>query len=83
MTIRQITLYWIKSPLTVPYKLSYRTFEAFEPFLVEAIDEDGKIGWGDGHISPGSSSETPDGGWAFCREHAERAVGMEIGDAIA
>ena len=83
MTIRQITLYWIKSPLTVPYKLSYRTFEAFEPFLVEAIDEDGKIGWGDGHISPGSSSETPDGGWAFCREHATRAVGMEIGDAIA
>jgi L-alanine-DL-glutamate epimerase-like enolase superfamily enzyme len=83
MKIRQITLYWVKSPLTVPYKLSYRTFEAFEPFLVEAIDEDGGIGWGEGHISPGSSEETPDGGWAFCREYAERAAGMDVTEAIA
>jgi len=83
MKIRQITLYWVNSPLTVPYKLSYKTFESFEPILVEAIDEDGRVGWGDGHISPGSSKETRDGGWAFCRAHAEKIVGMDIADAIA
>lgn len=83
MKLRQITLYWVKSPLTVPYKLSYRTFESFEPILVEAVDADGRVAWGEGHISPGSSAETRDGGWDFCRDHAARIVGMEVADAIA
>lgn len=83
MKLRQIDLYWVKSPLTVPYKLSYLTFDAFEPFMVEVRDADGRTGWGEGHISPGSSEETRDGGWAFCREHAEKAVGMDVADAIA
>ena len=26
----------------------------------------GRVGWGEGHISPGSSRETRKGGWAFC-----------------
>lgn len=34
MKLRQFNLYWIRSPLTVPYKLSYQTFEEFEPFVV-------------------------------------------------
>ena len=83
MKLRQINLYWVKSPLTVPYKVSYRTFEEFEPILVEALDADGRIGWGEGHISPGSSAETRDGGWAFAREHAEKVVGMDVAAAIA
>ncbi len=37
MKIRQIARYWVKSPLTVPDRLSYRTFGAFEPILVEAV----------------------------------------------
>lgn len=83
MKLQQVDLYLVKSPLTVPYTLSYRTFHAFEPILVEVHDADGRVGWGEGHISPGSSEETRDGGWAFCREHAEKAVGMEVADAIA
>jgi L-alanine-DL-glutamate epimerase-like enolase superfamily enzyme len=83
MKLQQINLYWVKSPLTVPYKVSYRTFNEFEPILVEVRDADGRIGWGEGHISPGSSEETREGGWSFCREHAEKAVGMEAADAIA
>ena len=34
-----------------------------------------EFGWGEGHISPGSSSETREGGWTFCREHAAAVVG--------
>jgi L-alanine-DL-glutamate epimerase-like enolase superfamily enzyme len=70
-------------PLVQPYVLSYRTFDEFEPIIVEVRDSDGRIGWGEGHISPGSSSETRDGGWKFCREHAGIIVGKHTTEAKA
>ena len=69
--IRRARLRRLQLPLVKPYKLSYRTFEEFEPFVVELEGEDGRIGFGDGHISPGSSSETRAGGWSFLVEHLE------------
>ena len=47
-----------------PYVLSYRTFTEFKPIIVAVRDSDGRVGWGEGHISPGSSRETREGGWA-------------------
>ena len=64
-TIVKISVRRLHLPLIRPYLLSYRTFEAFEPFLVEIEDSEGRIGFGDGHVSPGSSAETREGGWAF------------------
>lgn len=74
--IRRIRLYRIRLPLHVPYRLSYHTFEYFEPIVVGVTDEEGRIGWGEGHISPGSSQETRAGGWAFCRGQAARILGL-------
>src|SRR5207247_5489060 len=34
-------------------------------------------------ISPGSSSETRDGGWTFCREHAAAVIGKDSSEAKA
>jgi L-alanine-DL-glutamate epimerase-like enolase superfamily enzyme len=70
-------------PLKQPYKLSYRTFTDFEPIIVEMRSRDGFIGWGEGHISPGSSSETREGGWQFYRRYAERIAGRDTSDAMA
>ncbi len=81
MRIREIALYRVELPLTTPYRLSYRTFETFEPMLVEVHDEDGAVGWGEQHISPGSSAETRDGGWAFARELSEAVRGLAAGEA--
>ncbi|PPR67475.1 MAG: L-Lys-D/L-Arg epimerase [Alphaproteobacteria bacterium MarineAlpha3_Bin1] len=81
MIILEIRLLRIKLPLITPYRLSYRTVEAFEPLLVEVRDADGNAGWGEGHISPGSSDETPEGGWAFCHNIAATAAGHDS-DAI-
>src|SRR5580765_1402325 len=75
MKLHELTLRKVRLPLTRPYVLSYHTFTEFEPIIVEARDSDGRIGWGEGHISPGSSRETRDGGWTFCREHAAAIVG--------
>jgi L-alanine-DL-glutamate epimerase-like enolase superfamily enzyme len=76
MKIREITLYRVDLPLITPYRLSYRTFESFEPLIVEVRDEDGREGWGEQHISPGSSDETREGGWAFAREMGARLIGL-------
>ena len=73
MIIPDIRLTRIKLPLITPYRLSYRTVEAFEPLMVEVRDADGHSGWGEGHVSPGSSAETPSGGWAYCRGIAAAA----------
>lgn len=65
MSIRRVTLRRLELPLIRPYRLSYRTFETFEPFMVEIEDDEGRVATSDAHISPGSSSETREGGWAF------------------
>jgi len=78
MKVIEIIIRRLERPLANPYPVAYGTFEAFLPIVVEARDADGRTGWGEGHIVPGSSSETPDGGWAFCRDAAAAAVGGEI-----
>lgn len=80
-TIRHVVLRRLRMPLIRPYRLSYRTFEEFEPFLVQVADDDGRSGFADVHISPGSSSETREGGWAFCRARIEEMLGAEVGTA--
>jgi L-Ala-D/L-Glu epimerase len=83
MKLQELTLRTVRFPLSRPYVLSYRTFTEFEPIIIEARDGDGRIGWGEGHISPGSSRETREGGWAFCREHAAAVVGKDTRTAKA
>src|SRR5438105_14578472 len=81
MRLQEIVLRTVRLPLIRPYVLSYRTFTEFEPIIVEVRDSDGRSGWGEGRISPGSSSETREGGWAFCREHAAAGVGTDTAAA--
>jgi L-Ala-D/L-Glu epimerase len=83
MKLQEIKLRTVRLPLIRPYVLSYRTFTEFEPIIVEVRDSDGRVGWGEGHISPGSSRETREGGWAFCREHAAAVVGRDTNEAKA
>src|SRR6516162_1071086 len=83
MRLQEIVLRTVQLPLIRPYVLSYRTFTEFEPIIVEVRDADGRVGWGEGHISPGSSSETRDGGWTFCREYAAAVIGKDSAEAKA
>jgi o-succinylbenzoate synthase len=83
MRLQEIVLRTVRLPLIRPYVLSYRTFTEFEPIIVEVRDGDGRVGWGEGHISPGSSTETRDGGWTFCREHAAAVIGKDSSEAKA
>ncbi|WP_299654099.1 enolase C-terminal domain-like protein [uncultured Jannaschia sp.] len=81
--IASVTVRRLDLPLMRPYRLSYRTFETFEPYLVEVVDTEGRTGFADAHISPGSSAETREGGWAFLAEQAPAAVGRDAAEAKA
>jgi L-alanine-DL-glutamate epimerase-like enolase superfamily enzyme len=76
-----LSLRRLRLPLIRPYRLSYRTFKQFEPYLVEITDDLGRTGFADGHISPGSSSETREGGWVFMRERISEMLGRDSGSA--
>lgn len=79
--IESITLRHLDLPLVRPYRLSYRTFETYEPFLIEVRDDAGRYGFADGHISPGSSAETREGGWAFLEKWCAASIGTSPLDA--
>ena len=81
--IRRISLRRLNLPLVRPYRLSYRTFDTFEPYLVEVEDADGRTAFSDAHISPGSSAETREGGWRFLTERLARMPGADPQEAIA
>lgn len=74
--IRRLALRRLNLPLVRPYRLAYRTFETFEPFFLEIEDSDGRKGFADAHVSPGSSSETREGGWAFLCEQIDAVIGL-------
>jgi L-Ala-D/L-Glu epimerase len=77
-SIIRVTLSHLRLPLKRPYRLSYRTFEQFEPFLVEVEDDAGRKGFADGHVSPGSSSETRAGAWRFLATGSATAIGRSV-----
>lgn len=79
--IRRVVLTHLRQPLVQPYRLSYRTFTEFEPFLVELEDDEGRTGFSDGHVSPGSSSETREGAWAFTTALIPSLIGLDTAQA--
>lgn len=81
MRIDYMKIYRVALPLTTPYRLSYHSFESFQPILVEIGDFDGRVGWGEQHISPGSAKETREGGWSFVTAMAERMTGLDLEEA--
>src|ERR1700722_3269483 len=78
-----VSLRRLRLPLIRPYRLSYRTFEEFEPYLIEMADDRGRTGFADGHISPGSSEETREGGWTFIRKRIPEMLGSDLETAKA
>ena len=78
-----LTLHLVHLPLRVPYHVSYRVYEDFDPIVVEARDGHGLSAWGEGHISPGYSIESVAGGFEFCKGLAALMVGRSTAEAKA
>ena len=80
--IQSIEIRHLDLPLIKPYVLSYRTFESFEPYLVTIATDEGQKAVGEQHISPGSSSETREGGWSFLTSSARELIASNIDEAF-
>ena len=81
MKLNQIILHQLKLPLKKPYRVSFRTYTDLEPILVEMHGDDGAVGWGEAYIPAGSTAETTDSGWQFCREHGDALLGKTAFEA--
>src|SRR3981081_1585426 len=83
MKLQEVKLRTIRLPLILPDFVPPGPSTEFEPIIAGVRDGDGRVGWGEGHISPGSSRETREGGWAFCRDPAAAIVGKDTNEAKA
>jgi len=82
VSIHNINLYRAQLPLPKPYKVAFKTYITFDPYIIEVRDTDGRIGWGEAHIPEGySKKETPDVGWQFCREFSQKVIGLNTDKA--
>lgn len=82
-TIETIVLRRLRLPLNRPFKTSYACFTEFEPILVEIRAAEGSIGWGEGHVIPGSSVETRAEAWSFALATAPSLIGKPVAAAYA
>ena len=77
MTIESIDLRKLDLKLIRPYKVSFTTWHAFQPIIVEIRDDQGRIGIGEAEITPDYSNETPEGGWALLEGLIPQLVGLD------
>jgi L-Ala-D/L-Glu epimerase / N-acetyl-D-glutamate racemase len=76
MTIERIEVRRLDLNLIRPYKVSFTTFAKFQPLIAEVVDSNGVSGFGEAEITPGYSSETPEGAWSLLTRWSEALVGL-------
>ena len=81
--MKSIRLHLLKLPLRVPYKLSLGVVREFDTLLVEAADEDGRVGYGEATYLPGYSEETVAEAWPLAGEVVPRLLAGEALDIHA
>lgn len=76
MKIEQLTLYRLRAPLTVPYRLSLGAIHAFDTILVELRDESNRTGLGEATYLSGYTDETFDDGWVLAQRLGREYTGL-------
>ena len=69
-------LYRLEVPLDTPYKLAFGPVTRFDTILVEAQDDDGRIGLGEATLLTGYTDETIDGAWELMQRLAAGFPGL-------
>ena len=69
--LEAIAIHRLRVPLTAPYRLAFGPVEYFDTIIAEAIDRDGRTGFGETTILTGYTDETIDGSWRAARQFAQ------------
>ena len=72
--IEQLILRRLRLPLKRPYRLAFTEVRCFETLLVEARDEQGRVGFGEATYLPGYGSETLEQAWTSAQDIAPHLV---------
>src|SRR5690625_4673794 len=65
MQIENAALYWVQTPLHVPYENSLHRITALDAILVRLQDDRGNVGWGEACPVKGYSPESPAEAWNY------------------
>jgi L-alanine-DL-glutamate epimerase-like enolase superfamily enzyme len=72
--LERVTAHRLRVPLTVPYRLAFGPVEWFDTVLVEAVDRDGRAGFGEATILTGYTDETIEDSWRVACEFAPEVL---------
>ena len=81
MTLRAVDLHLLKLPLTVPYHLSFGDITDFDTIVVEVLDDNDCIGYGEATLVAAYGGEALEDAWSFSRALAENLVGRTTANA--
>jgi len=70
MDLDRVTVYRLRVPLLVPYRLAFGPVDYFDTIIAEAIDRDGRSGFGEATILTGYTDETIEGSWNAAKQFA-------------
>jgi L-alanine-DL-glutamate epimerase-like enolase superfamily enzyme len=84
-SVETITVYRLRLPLRVPYRLVFGPVEYFDTIIAEVTDRDGKSGFGEATILTGYTDETIEESWQAARQFAGTlaAAGDRAGRLVA
>lgn len=80
--LEKLAVYRLQVPLSKPYRLAFGAVEHYDTIVVEAIDRDGRTGFGEATVLTGYTDETIDGAWRVAREFAGKLAGTGRADAV-
>lgn len=76
-----ISVYRLRIPLTVPYRLAFGAVEWFDTLVVECVARDGRAGLGEATVLTGYTDETIDDSWRASRDIAAELVPLDFASA--
>ena len=76
MKLRGFGLHLLKLPLKVPYHLAFGDLTHFDTIVVEARDDQGRVGYGEATLLAAYGGETVEDAWAFCRDRGRDLAGQ-------
>ncbi len=71
-SLDRITLYRLRVPLTVPYRLVFGPVTHYDTIIAEVFDRDGGSGFGEATILTGYTDETIEDSWRAAKQFAAR-----------
>jgi L-Ala-D/L-Glu epimerase / N-acetyl-D-glutamate racemase len=81
-TVERLNLYRLEVPLTTPYRLAFGPVTRFDTILVEALDDEGRLGLGEATLLTGYTAETIAGSWERMQQLAAGFPGLPPGRCV-